>query len=202
MASNDWAALASAQAAAPAAEWEHLWRRAVFTDPWLVQWRHPAAMLARARALLAAAAARPPPEYPGVCRRGSSYCWQFYHEGSKRHGGGLATAREAALARDDELRKAGVDKQHLTFSYDGGVPVLNQARVPRGTAGVHFELRPAAGLPLARTLCCQNPHGCSRLAAWWYQAQLALCNLWCAPAGRALLVACPDALHATAATRM
>jgi hypothetical protein len=80
------------------------------------------------------------------------------------------------------MRRLGVDKKHLTFNYDGGLPVLNSARVPRGSAAVNFELHAAAGLPPAHSLDCQNPHGCPNRAKWWYQAQLALCKLWCAAA--------------------
>ena len=90
--------------------------------------------------------------------------------------------RTAALGRDEELRRLGVDKKYWTFSYDGGLPVLNAARVPRGKAGVNFELHAAAGLPPARSLDCQNPNGCVNCATRWYQAQLALCKLWCAAA--------------------
>jgi hypothetical protein len=95
-----------------------------------------------------------------------------------------SSAREAALVRDAELRRLGVDKKHWTFSYDSGLPVLNSARVPRGPFGVKFELHAAAGLPPACSLDCQNPNGCPNRAKHWYQAKLALCSLWCAPAGR------------------
>ena len=180
---DDWPALAAALVAADPAEQERLLRRAVFRDPWLVQWHFSALPLARARAYLAAAAARPPPEFPGVYLRGSVHRWEFRHAGSK-HSGTAPSAREAALARDEELRRLGVDKRHWTFSHDGGLPVLNQARVPRGSAGVNFELHAAAGLPPARSVGrCQNPNGCPNPASWWYEAKLALCKLWCAAAG-------------------
>ena len=178
---DDWPALGVALAAALGAEREHLWRRAVFSEPQLVQWRYGATLLARARALLAAAAVRPPPEFPGVHVRGSLHKWVLWHAGV-RHRGSAPSAREAALARDEEMRRLGVDKKHLTFSYDNQLPVLNQARVPRGTAGVNFELHAAAKLPPARSLDCQNPHGCPNRAKCWYRAQLALCKLWCAAA--------------------
>ncbi len=178
---DDWLALAAALAGADAAVQERLLRRAVFSEPWLVQWQYPALLLARARALLAAAAARPPPEFPGVRYAGSVHRWQLGHAGA-RLSGCAPSAREAALARDDEMRRLGVEKKHLTFSYDGGLPVLNQARVPCGSAGVNFKLHAAAGLSSARSLDCQNPNGCPRRAAQWYKAQLALCEVWCAAA--------------------
>ena len=135
-----------------------------------------------ARARLAAAAARPPPEFRGVHMRGSLYQWKLHHAGG-RHWGSAPSERAAALARDDEMRRLGVDKRHWTFSDDSQLPVLNQARVPRGSAGVNFELHAAAGLPPARSLDCQNPHGCQNRGSRWYEAKLALCDLWCAAAG-------------------
>ena len=151
MASDDWPALDVALVAAPGAEREHLWRRAVFTAPWLAQWLYSAAQLARARAHLTDAAARPPQVFPGVIQIGSWHRWRLTHQGSQ-YSGSAPTVREAALARDDEMRRLGVDKKYWTFSYDGVLPVLNQARVPRGKAGVNFELHAAAG--------------CLRRAAW------------------------------------
>jgi hypothetical protein len=205
MALDDWPALDVALAAAPAAEREHLLRAAFFRDPILAQWRYHSVLLARARAHLAAAAARPPREFPYVSQVRSWYSWQFRYRESL-HGGSAPTARQAALDCDDEMRRLGVDKKYWTFSYDGGVPVRNQARVPRGPSGVNFELHAAARLPPARSRGrCQNPlHGCPNPAACWYQAELALCALWCAAAGRAhetipTLTRAP--LHA-AATRM
>ena len=190
---DDWPALRTALDDAAAAVQEQLLRAAFFRDPWLVQWRFSAPLLARARARMAAAAARPPPEYPGVSQVGSSYNWKLKH-GGRWHRGSAPTARDAALGRDEAMRCLGVDKEHWIFNYDGGLPVLNSARVPRGSAGVNFELHAAAGLPPPRSQDCQNPHGCQNRATRWYQAQLALCKRWCAAGRRAHETGPPDAL--------
>jgi hypothetical protein len=58
LAEDGWPALAAALAGGAAAEQERLLRADLFREPWLVQWRFSAPLLARARAHLAAAAAR------------------------------------------------------------------------------------------------------------------------------------------------